>query len=141
VNTSPSLTLKSLKNKIESVNSALAKYSDSIHFAPPRKPKLRRRVMKCLGMRMRLNLSALVPGREQCSAVATPVLNVLERVHHVGNEAEAPSKTESNGRPNMSGVSGVVADTCHRSLATVRAIHWRSSHPQIRNGNRALKLL
>ena len=49
---------------------------------------------------MRLHHPVLVPGRKQHSTVATPVLDVLEGVHHVWNKAKTPSKEKADKRPD-----------------------------------------
>lgn len=49
---------------------------------------------------MDVNGAALVPGCEHKTAVAAVVLDILQRVDHIGNEAEAQGETEGDEGPD-----------------------------------------
>jgi hypothetical protein len=51
-------------------------------------------------MHMNIHRATLVPCRKQDTAVTTVVLHILERVHHVGNEAEAEREAEGDPSNN-----------------------------------------
>lgn len=53
----------------------------------------------CLCIHMNIHNTTLMPCREQDAAIAAIVLHVLERVHHVGNEAEAEGEAEGDAGP------------------------------------------
>lgn len=92
-------------------------------------------------MHVDIHIATFVPRREQDTATAAVMLHILERVDHVGNEAEAKGEAEGDAGPGVSGVSRVIADLCHTSLPTARAIHWRRSHTQIRDRSCHLVLI
>ncbi len=51
-------------------------------------------------MHMYIHTSTLMPRREQDTAIAAVVLHILERIHHVGDEAEAEGEAKGYASPD-----------------------------------------
>jgi hypothetical protein len=51
-------------------------------------------------MHVNIHGATLVPCREQDTAVTAVVLHILERVHHIGDEAKAESAAEGDAGNN-----------------------------------------
>jgi hypothetical protein len=51
-------------------------------------------------MHVNIHGATLVPCREQDTAVAAVVLHILERVHHIGDEAKAEGAAEGDAGNN-----------------------------------------
>lgn len=63
---------------------------------------------------MNINRSALVPRGQPHAAVTTSMLDVLERVHHVRDEAQAQGEAEDHARPRTVILTGLVSHRLNR---------------------------
>lgn len=88
-------------------------------------------------MDVHLSRAGTVPGREEHTAAAALVLDVLERVHHVGDAAQADEAAETKS-PGVCGVARLVRNVGHGALSTGRAIRRRRSPVQRSNRRRIL---
>jgi hypothetical protein len=80
----------------------------------------------CLRVDVHLSGAATMPGGEQNTAATALMLDVLERVHDVGNAAQAGKAAETKS-PSVCGVADFVGNVGHGALAASRAIGWSRS--------------
>lgn len=83
--------------------------------------------------------SAAVPCGEQNAALAALVLNVLGRVHDVGDAAQADETAEAKS-PCVCGVTRLESGVGHGALSTGRAVSGGGTAVERGNGSRALIL-
>lgn len=88
---------------------------------------------------MHLGGSAAVPGCEQDAALSTLVLDVLGRVHDVGNAAQADETAETES-PGVGGVTRLKRGASHGPLAAGRAVGGGGTAVERGNGRRVLVL-
>jgi hypothetical protein len=69
---------------------------------------------RCLGVDVHLGRAGAMPGREEHAAAAALVLDVLERVHRVGNAAQADEAAETKSP------GAVHCQSCFRTCAIDR---------------------
>ena len=81
---------------------------------------------------MNLGGAAAVPGRKQHAAPSTFMLDVLERVHNVGNASEAAETAEAKS-PSMGGVSCFKRSVRHGTLSARRAVSRRRATTETRD--------
>jgi len=86
---------------------------------------------------MDLSGTAAMPGGEQHAAATALVRDVLERVHNIGNAAQADETAEAQG-PSVCGVSNLIGDIGHGALAASRAVSRGGTAAKGCNGGRVL---
>lgn len=70
---------------------------------------------------MHLGGAATMPGSEEDAATTALVLNVLERVHDIGNASQAAETAETKS-PGVCGVSSLEGNVCESPLSACWAI-------------------
>jgi hypothetical protein len=91
----------------------------------------------CLRVDMDLRGTALMPCSEQDTALSALVLDVLERVHGVGDAAQAGEAAETES-PCVCSISRLVRNIRHSALTASRAIGRRRPPVQRSNGRGVL---
>jgi hypothetical protein len=69
-------------------------------------------------MNMWFDLSALMPGGKKSTARAATMLDILEGIHHVRDEAKHPCKTECNASPDAATVSALNSEYGAKQVLT-----------------------
>lgn len=92
-----------------------------------------------LRVNMHLGGSAAVPGGEQDAALSTLVLNVLGRVHDVGDAAQADETAETES-PCVRSVTSLESGAGHGALSTCWAVSGRGTAVERGNGSGVLIL-
>jgi hypothetical protein len=80
-----------------------------------------------------------MPGGEQNTTAAAPVLDVLERVHEIRNASQAGQAAETES-PSVGGASDFIRNRGHGALTAGRAVGRSTTAVQARNWGGALEL-